>query len=271
MQPRERVRCVLAGGVPDRVPLNDSYWVTTVDRWRREGLPEGVSPGDFFGTDEIVSIGGDYTLQMPERVVEQSESGRTLWDSDGALRRDLHLPEGWTSQWLDFTIKSHEDWRRYRHCAAFNASRIDDSTMDAYRRARARGGFVCYSAHACFHPTWMRIGMERMLMAMLEEPNFIHELFAAHTQLVIDIYEGMRLLGMDFDGAFIADDLGYKTAPLISPSLYRDLVFPYHQRLCDHFAAHGLKTILHSDGNVAPLIPHFLDAGFGLVLSGYGV
>jgi uroporphyrinogen decarboxylase len=108
----------------------------------------------------------------------------------------------------------------------------------------------------------MRIGMERMFMLMVEEPAFIHSLYAAHAQLVIDIYEGMRERGIDFDGAFMADDLGSRAAPLISPTMYRDLVFPHHKRLCDHFAADGLKTILHSDGNVEPLIPHFLEAGF---------
>jgi uroporphyrinogen decarboxylase len=72
----------------------------------------------------------------------------------------------------------------------------------------------------------------------------------------------MRGLGIEFDGALLADDLGYTAAPLISPALYRELVYPYHKRLCTHFADHGLKTILHSDGNIEPLIPHFLDAGF---------
>jgi len=32
--------------------------------------------------------------------------------------------------------------------------------------------------------------------------------------------------------------------------------------LCDHFANAGLRTILHSDGNIEPLIDHFLEAGF---------
>ena len=67
---------------------------------------------------------------------------------------------------------------------------------------------------------------------------------------------------MDFDAAFIADDLGYVHSPLISPAMYKDLVLPYHKRLCDRFAAAGLKTTLHSDGNVGPLIPYFLEAGF---------
>jgi uroporphyrinogen decarboxylase len=262
MDSRERVSRVFNGTIPDRVPLSDGYWETTVERWRREGLPEDVAPEEYFGTDEIVRIGGDYTLQLPERPVETHDAERTYWDSDGALRRDLHLPEGWTSQWLDFSVKSREDWLPYRDRMAFNESRIDPQALETYRRARSRGRFVSYTAHACFHPTWMRIGMERMLVAMLEEPAFIHELFEAHAQLVIDIYEGLRRMGVAFDGAFLADDLGYKTAPLISPRLYRELVFPYHKRLCDHFAGHGLKTVLHSDGNVGPLIPHFLDAGF---------
>ncbi len=262
MNARERVATILAGGIPDRVPLFDSYWTTTVERWRREGLPDGVSPYEHFGTDEIARIGGDYTLQMPERVLEQDATSRTYWDSDGALRKDLHVPEGWTSQWLDFTIKTREDWLAHRYRMAFDKARIPDSALDAYRHARARGAFVCDSAHACFHPTWMRIGMERMLVSMLEQPDFIHELFAAHAQLVIDLYEGMRARGMEFDGAFLADDLGYQAAPLISPALYRELVLPYHTRLCDHFGSQGLKTLLHSDGNVAPLIPLFLEAGF---------
>ncbi|MBL7201529.1 MAG: hypothetical protein ISS56_15425 [Anaerolineae bacterium] len=262
MNGRQRVAAVFAGGIPDRVPLTDSYWETTIARWRREGLPAGVSPGDHFGTNDLVRIGGDYTLQMPERVVREGEADRTYWDSEGALRRDLHVPEGWTSQWLDFTIKSREDWLAHRQRMAYNDSRVPESTRRAYRHAREAGQFVCYSAHACFHPTWMRIGMERMLMSMLDEPEFIHELMAAHAQLVIDLYEGMRRLGMEFDGAFLSDDLGYQAAPLISPALYRELVYPHHKRLCERFARDGLKTSLHSDGNIAPLIPHFLDAGF---------
>ena len=262
MDSQKRVSLVLTGATPDRIPLDDTYWETTVERWHREGLPRGISPRDYFGTNEIIRFGGDYTMQFPERVLAESESMRLYWDSDGALRRDLHVSEGWTSQWQDFTIKSREDWSRHRHRMAFNDSRIPDGTLDTYRRARAEGRFVCYTAHACFHPTWMRIGMENLLVAMLKEPAFIHELLAGHAQLVIDIFDGMRRMGIEFDGAFLADDLGYTAAPLISPALYRELVYPYHKRMCDHFSGHGLKTILHSDGNIEPLIPHFLDAGF---------
>lgn len=261
MDSRERVRRVLEGGIPDRVPMDDGYWTTTVERWQREGLPHDVSPHDYFALD-IAYIGGDYTMQLPERVVEQTKTTRTYWDSDGALRKDSHMPDGWTSQWLDYTIKTREDWARYRHCLTFGPARIPDGTMAAYQRARSKGQAVLYSGHACFHPTWSRLGMVNELMLMVDDPDFINDMFAAHAQLIIDIYDALRRMGLRFDGARLADDLGYVKAPLISPDMYRQLVLPHHKRICDHLLRDGVRPLLHSDGNVAPLIPGFLDAGF---------
>ncbi len=262
MTSRERVAAVLAGEVPDRVPLDSGYWQTTVDRWRREGLPESVSPSDYFGTNEIARMGGDYTMQFPVRIVEEKEDLRTYWDRNGALVRDLHTDHGWTSQWLDYTIKTDADWRRHRDRLQFNATRISESALANWRKVRAAGKACLYQAHACFHPTWSRIGMIEEMVLMKEEPGLIRDMFSAQTQLVIDIFEGMQKLGIEFDGAYIADDLGYVAGPLISPAMYRELVLPYHKRVCMHLADHGLKAILHSDGNVGPLIPLFLEAGF---------
>lgn len=252
---------VFRGGIPDRIPADDSYWETTLDRWRREGLPAGTSPADYFDND-IVRLSGDYTLRMPERVVSEDRDSRTYWDANGALRRDLHLEEGWTSQWLDYTIKTPDDWLRHRHLADFDEGRIGSDVTRSYARARSRGKAVFYSGHAVFHPTWEKVGMEHEMTLMLEDPDFVHELYAAQAKLMVDIYEGMRRRGLEFDGVFLADDLGYRVSPLISPELYRSLVMPYHRLLCEYFAERGLPTTLHSDGNIAPLIPLFIEAGF---------
>jgi uroporphyrinogen decarboxylase len=262
MDSKERVEKILSGDYPDQIPLFDSYWTTTIERWHKEGLPLDISPYRFFGTDEIVRIGGDYSMQFPECVLVEKEGERIYWDSDGALRKDMHLEQGWTSQWLEFTIKNRDDWVKYRHHMAFNPSRIHKTTIEQYNRARDQGSFICYTGHACFHPTWMRVGMETMLMLMLDDPEFINDMFAAHAELIINIYDGMQEMGLKFDGVFLADDLGYRSSSLISPQLYRKLVFPHHKRLCDYFKSYGLKTILHSDGNISGLIPHFIEAGF---------
>ena len=261
MTSQERIQRVLSGKEPDRVPFHDSYWATTIERWQREGLPKDVSPADYFGC-EIARLGGDYTLQFPVRRIEETDRYRVYVDSDGATRRELNTADGWTPNWLDFTIKGPDDWHRIKDRATYNPSRIPEGIRKAYDAAREKGRFVVYSAHACFHPTWHKVGLENLLIWMYEDPGLVSEMFAAHTQLIIDMYDGMVERGLDFDGAWFNDDLGYRNAPLISPAMYRDIIFPHHKRMCDHFAGEGLKAILHSDGNVAPLIPHFLEAGF---------
>lgn len=261
MTSRERIKIVLSGGIPDRVPFHDSYWATTTQRWHKEGLPTNISPDEYFGC-EIARIGGDYSLQLPYKLVEESERYRVYTDSNGATRRDLNTPDGWTPQWLDFSIKSRDDWYRLKDHAVYNQSRISKNIADVCKNEQEKGRFVTYSVHGCFHATWNKIGMENLLIWMLEDPDLMADMFAVHTQLAIDLYDGIKSMGVEHDGAWVSDDLGYRNAPLISPKLYNELVMPYHKQLCDHFAKDGLKTILHSDGDVRTLIPGFLTAGF---------
>ncbi len=144
MNSRERVCAVLNGGQPDRVPRSTGYWGTTAERWWREGLPEGVSPTEFFGTDEIGSIIGDFSMQFPERLVSEEPQKRTYWDVDGALRTDLETPEGTTTQWLDFTIKTRDDWLQHRHRMAFNEDRIPKNAKAQWAQYRAAGKAVYF-------------------------------------------------------------------------------------------------------------------------------
>ena len=261
MTSQERIRTILSGGIPDRVPFQDAYWATTIQRWQREGLPVNVSPSEYFGC-EMVRMGGDYSLQFPVEMLEETGRYRVYTDNNGATRKELQTADGWTPYWLNFKIKSREDWHRLKEHGRYNPSRIPKGIVGAYRAAREKGKFITYSVHACFHPTWHKIGMENLLIWMIEDPEFITDMFAIHTQMVIDLYEGIKAQGIEYDAAWFSDDLGYRNAPLISPAMYHELVMPFHKQLCDHFAKDGLKTILHSDGDIEPLIPGFLQAGF---------
>ena len=171
-------------------------------------------------------------------------------------------PDDWTPHWVDFTIRNADDWQRHKERLTYNPGRIAAGARATYEHARATDRFVAFSAHASFHPTWHKIGLETMLIAMIEEPEWPADMMAAHAQLIIDIYDGMKTAGFEFDGAWLADDLGYRSAPLVSPAMYREQIMPHHARVCARLAADGLPIILHSDGDVRPLIPSFLEAGF---------
>lgn len=48
MTSRERIIHALKHEEADRVAIQDAPWSTTVARWKKEGLPQNVSPAGFF-------------------------------------------------------------------------------------------------------------------------------------------------------------------------------------------------------------------------------
>ena len=46
---------------------------------------------------------------------------------------------------------------------------------------------------------------------------------------------------------------------MIAPTLWRDLILPFHRRIVDELDA---PVIWHSDGNVEALLPYAIEAGF---------
>ena len=47
MTSSERLYTAFKHGIPDRLPMIDSYWSETIERWRSEGLPADTSLEDF--------------------------------------------------------------------------------------------------------------------------------------------------------------------------------------------------------------------------------
>ena len=86
MSSKERVLTALARQEPDRVPIHDSPWGFTVLRWHNEGLPEGQSPDEYFGY-EIFGQGVDTSFQLPQEMIEETDTYKVYRDANGALRR----------------------------------------------------------------------------------------------------------------------------------------------------------------------------------------
>jgi hypothetical protein len=56
----------------------------------------------------------------------------------------------------------------------------------------------------------------------------------------------------------LGEDAGHRGGPMIPPSVWRELVLPYHHRIVDELEA---PVIWHSDGNIESLLSmaiHFI-------------
>jgi len=81
----ERIRRMYAHWEADRIPVTDSPWNATIERWQGEGMPVGASYVDFFGLDRIESIGVDNSPRYPRQVIEQTDE-YVITTTNGAPR-----------------------------------------------------------------------------------------------------------------------------------------------------------------------------------------
>jgi uroporphyrinogen decarboxylase len=73
MSTHERVARMYAHQGADRIPITDGPWRTTIERWKREGMPEDVHYVDYFGLDRFAQFGVDNSPRYPEEVVKETE------------------------------------------------------------------------------------------------------------------------------------------------------------------------------------------------------
>lgn len=100
---RERVLTTLKHKNADRIPIQDSPWGSTVDRWRAEGLPSGISPADYFGY-EMTGFGADTSPQFPVEVIKEDNEYIIERDSFGGIRKN-HRDRSTTPQIIDYPCK----------------------------------------------------------------------------------------------------------------------------------------------------------------------
>ena len=85
----------------------------------------------------------------------------------------------------------------------------------------------------------------------------LHEFYANFT---IDFYNAYIDAGAEL---FIeSGDLAYKVRPMMSPKHFYDLLLPAYKSITDAVHERGKKIVLHTDGQVTPLLDFVVDCGF---------
>jgi uroporphyrinogen decarboxylase len=101
------------------------------------------------------------------------------------------------------------------------------------------------------------MGLEPFLTALSEHPSFVHQVLATRTEWCIAMYTTAQAHGAEI--LILGDDAGTNRGPMISPTMWREFIYPCHKRIVE---ALDVPVIWHSDGDVTALLPMAIDAGF---------
>jgi uroporphyrinogen decarboxylase len=246
----------------DRVPIIDSPWGATIERWQKEGLPKDADWTDFCGVDKTAAIGTDNSPRYPQKVIEETAEYSVCTTAWGVtLKNWKHIAS--TPEFIDFTIKDPDSWRKAKARMTPSVDRIDWAYLAKnYATWRKEGRWVTGGLWFGFDIThsWA-VGTERVLMALIEDPEWCVDMFNHELDVGLALLDQVWQKGYTFDEVGWPDDMGFKLNQFFSVNTYRELLKPVHKRAVDWAHAKGVKVHLHSCGDIRPLIPELLDIG----------
>ncbi|MGD2269725.1 MAG: uroporphyrinogen decarboxylase family protein [Desulfobacterales bacterium] len=103
-------------------------------------------------------------------------------------------------------------------------------------------------------------GVESLLMDTVDDPEFVHELMNFTTEVVKTVGDALIEAGF-------APSLGEAAAScsLISPTIFKEFIKPYHKELCGYFRSKGALTALHICGYIDPVMEEILDSNISIL------
>ncbi|MCX6904545.1 MAG: hypothetical protein NTW03_13905 [Verrucomicrobia bacterium] len=136
---------------------------------------------------------------------------------------------------------------------------------------------------ALFERAWSLRGFDQLLLDLVDHPAWVEELLDRITDIQVRL--ARRFLGVQgglppdpaqsspaptgtkgfgalaVDGGYFGDDYGAQRGLLFSPKLWRRMIKPRLARMFAVFREAGLPVLLHSDGDIWPILPDLVDIG----------
>jgi uroporphyrinogen decarboxylase len=237
MRSRERVFTALAHKEPDRVPRFE-VWITA--------LLDELGQGDM--QSAYVNSGQDCVM-LPYHYPRGSAAWRDGVDEWGRVWKGGMYVAG--------MVDRLEDLRRY--------SPPPEYAQQFFNPVATAAAQVRYPDHCCifayhhgpFTAGYMAMGFERFFYRLCDDPKFVQRLLDIRTEWCIALLREAVSLGAEV--LVVGDDAAFGSGPMISPRMWRRFVLPCHRRLVD---ALDVPVIWHSDGDIRPLLPMAIEAGF---------
>ncbi|MBI2941959.1 MAG: hypothetical protein HYY04_16135 [Chloroflexi bacterium] len=270
MNERERFLAAVNFGQPDRAFLLPHWaWPRTLKRWRSEGLPGDVHLDEFLPSDRFDICRVRFTAyplypEFDREVIRIEGNTRVVRHPQGALIREFSdAPETGMPTWLEYPMKNRDDWERVIK------PRLDPHSPGRYplwwesyaESVRERDYPLGIWVGSFFGNPRNWLGLEALSYLIYDDPSLFREMC---DYLAWFYCEGVHpaLDAIQFDHAFVWEDMSYKAGPLCSPRVVREFMLPGYQKVTQLLREHGVRVIImDSDGNNSALVPLWLESG----------
>jgi len=246
MTSKERVLCALNLQEPDRVPTGE----IVIDRKIIADFGKGY--------EDVVDLALGEGIDFVGAV---AYFGATETFDDGGYIDEWGCTYGPTSDFVAHPTKGPiscaDDLKNY----VLPDPNAPDRLGGLEKFVEKADGKISINFHARVAFMWavFLMGMDKLLMAMAMEPEFVHELFGKVADANIAVIR--RAIRAGADTITLGDDYCANKGPMMSPAMFREFILPHLTRAVTAIHEEGAKVIKHCDGNTWPILDMMIESG----------
>ena len=254
--------------VEGMLPRNTIFGFADVDwkPWRLYSGLEVLVPGDFNTSldtngDTLIYPQGDMSVPPSARMPKGFHFFDAIIRQD-PIDEDRLNPE---DNLEEFGPVTDDDLRFFADQT--RAARATGRAVIAGFGGTSFGNIALVPGLKLKHPKGIR-DVAEFYMSHVSRRDYIHRVFEGQCDIAIANLEKINgVVGDNIDALNVCStDFGTQSSTLFSVPTFRDLYFPYYQRVNDWVHRHtGWKTFKHSCGALVKFVDPFIDAGFDIL------
>ena len=238
MTSQERMKAFFEKGPSDSLPCIEwaHWWGLTLDRWETEGLDKKLSPKELKKSFEL-----DFDHQ--------------IWFRNGLGGNIPKVKEhGYISNEAD-----------YDKILPFLYNKQDIINMkrqfeEIHKNYEQNGDIFWFTLSGFFWFPRELFGIEDHLYSFYDCPELYHRICRDMTEYYLFIIDEMTKYTTPLFMTF-AEDMSYNLGPMLSKDTFSEFIEPYYKKIIPALKQKGIKVIVDSDGDIAKMIPWFIESG----------
>jgi len=266
MNSRERMLLAIAGEKPDRVPATLHQWqpyhlhtqmggMSDVEAFKAVGLDAAITCYEI--TDET---NGQWKVSAKETPIDDGKRIEYTVETPEGNLTYVHGINEMTSWVLEPMIKREQDielLRKYRPIPTFRRDLFLNK-----REELGDGGimrtFIWGYQGGCWQDAAELVGIEKLIMATFDNPEWVHELLETLLQQKFEYIE-KNLKGLPID--LVETGGGASSNTIISPTMHREFCLPYDKRMHEALHALNYKVVYHTCGGMTKILDSIMENG----------
>jgi len=250
----------------------------TLDAWREQGLPPLPDAGEYGCPQEFYDWTGQDKLwwglpvdlgplpAFEPHTISEDETGRIWVDHLGITMHDagtlLDTPGFRTRSYVSHPVTNRADWEvMKRRFDPTSPERYGDPWHDSLEEMLTRDWPIMACVPSLYWKARDWVGFENLSVMLYDDPALVHDMMEHVTVFLMEALK-RAIQEVRPETITLNEDMAYKHACMISPTMFREFMLPRYKRLVRFFKDQGVPLVcVDCDGHVSGLIPLWIEAG----------